>query len=1273
MKLQVTEQMNSAPETVCMSSVTDSSERVQHLNTGWKFKLGNASGAENIFYDDSLWDLVNLPHDFSINQPFTTSGEAQSAYKLGGEAWYRKTFQVDQECKNKCFRLDFDGVYMDSTVWINGHLLGTHPYGYSPFAFDITQYIKFSEYNTITVRVNAQVPNSRWYSGAGIGRDVDLIVTHPIYVQKDGVKIATPNLASELGGNASVQLTTAVVNSLQTAVSAQIKQIIYLCGETPEQKIASANTERSIAAGSTDTFTVTAITTEAPKLWDITSPHLYVVRTQVLVDKNIVDTYETTFGFRFFNFDAQKGFSLNGKRIKIKGVCLHQDQGALGSVSYADAINRQIQILKQMGVNAIRTSHNTPCKELVAACNTQGMLLDYEFFDGWTSHKNGNSNDYARFFSKEMGESELIGAKSGKTWAQFDLESSINRDYNAPSIVMWSLGNEMTEGTLGISRLPQVQADLIAWAKAADQSRPITTADNQLRLGSSELNPQAIADANGLVGLNYAGGAIYDWLHNLHPDWKLIGSETASSVNSRGIYHTYGVDDASQQLSAYDYSCVDWGHYASQAWYDVLIRDFIAGEFVWTGFDYLGEPTPWNGVDSGAKGKWPSPKNSYFGIVDTAGLPKDSYYFYQSQWNDSVHTLHLLPAWNKNVIYKNPDGTVDVVVYTDAQAVRLYFTQKGSTERKDLGLKSFTTKSTSINGFSYKIYEGPDKSNDESKNLYLTWKVPYAEGVISAEAYDEAGNVVDTSSWEGRQTLITTGNPNKLTASPNRETLSANGSDLLYVTVDIVDKDGNRVPGADNKVTFEVSGAGRLVGLDNGSSPDHQSYQDNNRNVFSGQLVGIVQAAEVPGKVDIRISSEGLESTAVTIPVSAVDSKKTCQKEIKNLLYSRFLYVKLGSSVTLPQWVKVCYSDGTVKDEEVIWDDFDAEKCNFAGTFVIYGDVAGTRISVVVVVLNNIVALLNYSATTPVGQKPQLPDARPVIQADGIILKTLLPVTWDAAPKDAFDHEGTVVISGRANVFGSHLLVTASIRVQKEQLILGQDIASSASISLNGFEEVGHDGSDTKEAQGQNGDIAYCISYEQVQKQHELSSITYTYATQQRFGYAKIHFFAGSDEIKVPKPGTIALEISENGRDWIAVDVQETTTPVSQKTIVYTYDFSPVAATYVRISFKEQSEVLTKIGQYIGIAQIELLSISGSYTSFSTTQLASLVVNGKSIDQKALKEKTYAIPERLATVEAITKENSSLTVLPQYHNRIKLLLESEDHTARDAFILTVKA
>lgn len=303
---------------------------------------------------------------------------------------------------------------------------------------------------------------------------------------------------------------------------------------------------------------------------------------------------------------------------------------------------------------------------------------------------------------------------------------------------MWSIGNEMTEGTGGISNFNQVQQNLIDWVKAVDTTRPVTTGDNQYKNnGSTTLNPQGIANAKGIVGLNYADGNVYDKAHREHSDWILIGSETASAINSRGIYNTHGQDGSAQQLTAYDYSAVGWGHVASKAWYDVLTRDFMSGEYVWTGFDYLGEPTPWNGTDSGAKGTWPSPKNSYFGIIDTAGLPKDSYYLYQSLWNEDVNTLHMLPAWNSDVVKKDGQNKVDVAVYTDAAAVELFFTPKGSTERQSLGKKAFTTKTTE-GGVSYQIYEGDGAytGNDIHRNLYLTWKVPYADGTITAEAYN---------------------------------------------------------------------------------------------------------------------------------------------------------------------------------------------------------------------------------------------------------------------------------------------------------------------------------------------------------------------------------------------------------------------------------------------------------------------------------------------------------------------------------------------------------
>lgn len=1277
---QSTTQMNSAPENVNVNIINDTTTRVQNFNSNWKFKLGDASGAENATYDDSSWESVNLPHDYSIDQPYSQSGEAESAYKPGGEGWYRKTFEVSPDLQGKRFRLDFDGVYMDSTVWVNGHMLGTHPYGYTPFAFDITPYIKPGEQNVITVRVNAQTPSSRWYSGAGIGRDVDLVVTNPVHVSKDGVKATAPKLASEVGGSVTTQLTTSVTNSSDSPVNVQVVQTVFARGTSPQQAIASVTTERSINANTTDTFNASAITSSSPALWDIDSPNLYTVRTEVKVDGNVVDTYDTTFGYRYFDFDAEKGFLLNGRPVKIKGVCMHHDQGALGSVSTADAVRRQVQILKNMGANAIRTSHNTPSRELIEACNEQGVLLDYEFFDGWTAAKNGNSKDYARFFSTVMGESELIGGDANKTWAQFDIETSVARDYNAPSIVMWSLGNEMTEGTYGISGLAQVQNSLIAWTQAVDPTRPVTTGDNRLKRGSNELNPQGIADAGGIVGMNYAGGSTYDSIHSQHPDWKLIGSETASSINSRGIYSTHSRDNSSQQLTAYDYSRVNWGHYASQAWYDVLTRDFVAGEFVWTGFDYLGEPTPWNGVDPGAKGRWPSPKNSYFGIIDTAGLPKDSYYFYQSQWNDAVHTLHLLPAWNGDAVKKNRDGTVDVSVYTDAHAVRLYFTPAGSTEKQDLGLKTFTTKTTPTNGFTYQIYEGADKSTDEFRNLYLTWQVPYADGTITAEAYDEAGNVIDTSSWDGRQSLTTAGQPKKLSVSVNRSSMSANGTDLAYLTVDVVDENGNRVPNANNKVTFDVSGSGKLAGIDNGSAPDHQSYRDANRDAFSGQVVGIVQAGTKAGEVTVRVSADGLEPTEVTIPVTPANtSGDTPQKTVGSLFYSRYYYVKTGSSLTLPQTIQARYTDGTASDEPVVWDSYDAEKLNSAGTFTVSGTVAGVRATVTVTVLDNIAALMNYSTTTPVGQNPILPDARPAVQADGTVLRANFPVTWNAVPEGSYNQEGTVTVTGTANVFGRDMSVTATVRVQRETVTLGENVAPVASVSQDIPEDKQSDtlsaitdGSTSVAANQGGGANPTCwTTYKNAQAGNQTASITFRYATQQRIGQARVHFFVDSYSARLPKPGSTIIEVSENGEDWTRVDAQETVGQAQGRITPYTYNFAPVTATYVRFTITNSDEVLAGRKPCTGIIEVELFSAVGSFTTNNTASFDSLSVNGKQVSEDALAAGEYNTPALLANVEAQTKDNAALTVLPPYQNKVKMLLESEDHTSRSTFTVNL--
>ena len=649
-------QMSSDPEAVYVNNYSGT-ERSENFNDNWKFQMGDASGAETPTYDDSSWEQVNLPHDYSIEQDFSKSMEAESGYLPGGIGWYRKNFKLDESAQGKQIRIDFGGVYMDSTVYINGHKLGTHPYGYTPFSYDITDYVKFGEENVISVRVNHQTPSSRWYSGSGIYRSVDLTITDPVHVDLYGTKIETPDLATQASGTVDTNITTTVVNDSDADQSVSLRHTVFPKGGDADNPNGRAEiTAVNVPAGTSQEIDAEVDVTGA-KLWSTEDPNLYTVRTEVLVNGEVTDTYDTDYGFRYFDFDANTGFSLNGKNVKLKGVCMHHDQGSLGAEAWERAIERQVEILKDMGCNSIRVTHNPASDELIEICNEQGILVIDEAFDGWAWPKNGNSKDYARFFEQSVGEgNELIGAEADMTWAEFDLKAMIKRGMNAPSIIMWSLGNEVQEGSASLSPASErVQTNLIKWGKEVDETRPYTRGDNNIKNEtaneSSQKMMQEFEDEGGTAGLNYCDGGLYDQLHGDHPGWKLYGSETASSVNSRGVYDRLGNDaaqtPADKKLTSYDNSRVGWGALASAAWYDVIKRDFVAGEYVWTGFDYIGEPTPWNNTSAGIMGTWPSPKNSYFGIVDTAGFAKDSYYFYQSQWNDTVNTLHILPAWNE--------------------------------------------------------------------------------------------------------------------------------------------------------------------------------------------------------------------------------------------------------------------------------------------------------------------------------------------------------------------------------------------------------------------------------------------------------------------------------------------------------------------------------------------------------------------------------------------------------------------------------------------------
>lgn len=1290
---QSSTQMSSEPELVYISTVDNPALRVQNFNENWKFYLGDASGADGEQFDDSAWKNVDLPHDYSIDQEYTTAGEAESGYKLGGIGWYRKNFKVDESLKGKSIRIDFDGVYMDSTVWINGHRLGNHPYGYSPFSYDITEYLRFGELNTIAVKVNHQTPSSRWYSGSGIGRDVDLVVTDPVHVERDGVVVTTPELAADKT-NVKTHLKTVLTNKGVEAASVTVAQTVFPRGGTLDQQIAHVESVvTTIAAGKSATVEQDALAAN-PTLWTVDAPTLYTVRTEIKQNGKVVDTYDVDFGYRFFSFDADTGFSLNGQNMKLKGVCMHHDQGALGSVNTRDAIERQVKILKEMGCNSIRATHNPHSRELTEICDEQGMLLVLEMFDGWTAPKNDNRNDYARFFNQEMGKSELIGSEATKKWAQFDLEQSMMRDINAPSVIMWSLGNEMTEGTSGIGNFQQVQKNLIGWAKAVDATRPVTTGDNKMKDGKTDLNPAGLAEVDGIVGFNYMDANRYKDVHREHPDWKLYGSETASATNSRGVYTNKNNNslDSNKLLTSYDKSAVSWGHRASRAWFDTINNDFLAGEYVWTGFDYLGEPTPSNGTNPGAQGSWPSPKNSYFGIIDTAGLPKDTYYFYQSQWNDSLNTLHILPAWNRDaVMMSGGNKEVEVVVYTDAPEVELFFTPAAGGSPQSLGKKKLTQVTSENGGYTYRVYKGENgQKTPTHEDLYLTWNVPYADGTITAKAFDEAGREISTEKWAGRKSVKTAGSAARLTVSVNREKMEANGSDLAYLTVNVEDANGVVVPTAKNRVTFKVEGSGVLAGLDNGVQADHQSFRDGDRAAHAGQLVGIVRAAKNAGSVKVTVSAEGLEPATVEIPVEKVADQPADQRRVEALFYSRYQYVKKGAPVILPKQVEVRYADGTRSQQQVVWSQIGEDQLAKPGTFTVKGTVAGAEISSIVTIIDEVAALRNYSTTIPIKGEPVLPASRPAVMPDGTVMNVNFPIAWEQPAPDAFAQVGAVTVKGSASVFGKDMPVTALVRVQKGEVALGANIAPDAmrltqdipaepeDMTSDTLEAI-RNGSTTKDANNGGGRNQSCWSnWKWAQEGNRTSALTFNYATQQMLGQIKVYFGKDLGSGRYPDPGTITFEVSETGADnsWRRIEARETIAQNESSTDVklYTYDFEPVPAVFVRMNIVNSSATDTGTSKPCTmITEVELMKATTSYPVGSEAALESLSVNGKGVPANVIASGSYDTRAVVAEVAATGKDNAAVTVLPAHDSKVKILLESEDHAATGEFVINLGA
>lgn len=1267
-------QMSSEPEVVYNNTYENPAIRTQNFDSNWKFYLGDAGAAEGKEFDDSKWESISIPHDYSIIQDYTTALDAESGYLPGGTGWYRKHFVVGKEMEGKKLRLDFDGVYMNATVYVNGEKLGAHPYGYTPFSFDITDKVKVGEENVVAVKVDHKTPSSRWYSGSGIYRSVHLSVMDKVHVGLNGTKVETPDLKSDTK-NVTTNIKTTVQNEGAEKASVELTHNIFKKGT--EESIGKVTTQaQEVEAGKSQVIEAT-VKAKNPSLWSPENPALYTVQTEVKVGGKVVDTYETEFGFRYFEMTTDKGAYLNGEKVKLKGVCMHHDQGALGSAAYRRSIERQVDILKEMGCNSIRVTHNPAAAILIEICNEKGMLVIDEMFDGWMNKKNNNNNDYSVWFNKQVGaDNAILGANADMTWAEFDLKAAVGRGQNAPSIVMWSLGNEIQEGTGIYTGYKGKAKELIKWVQEADPTRMATIGSNDVKNGGADHVDIAdqLTKVGGASGTNYSGGGSYDRLHSNHPDWKLYGSETASSINSRGVHYTKGRDNSKKQLTAYDKSKVNWGALASEAWYDVITRDFVAGEYVWTGFDYIGEPTPWNGTYPGEQPTTnfkTNPKNSYFGIIDTAGFPKDSYYFYQSQWNDKVNTLHVLPTWNKDSIALE-GGKAEVVVYSDAAEVDLQL------NGQSLGRKKFTEKKTG-NGYTYQTVDG----KDGHQNLYMTWEVPYQEGTLEAIAYDKNGNKIEKT--QGRSVVKTTGKKANLSAKVDRDKIIADGKDLAYVEVDVTDAEGNIVPNAEDRVTFKVEGNGELVGVDNGSSPDHDSYKANNKRAFSGKVLAIVRATKEAGSFTVTASADGLKSSKVTVKTVPAESSQGQERQVDSYYMSKNYYVKKNVKPSLAESIEVRYTDGAKEVKNVTWDKIPEDKLLATGTFTVNGQVEGAgKVSVNINVIDNVAAMLNYSTTVALGSKPNLPERRPVVLSDGEILNTTFEVQWTEPEKGVYDKEGIVEVKGTADVLGETLPVTASVRVQKASFDIGDSVSKGAAKVTQDCEKTSdsleaiNDGHTEYKAVSSGPNDSLWSNYDNSQDGDNKAEITFTYDTTFALGQVVIHFARDGWSARYPaSEGAAApkIYVSQTGDKWTPAEAEisvgeEVKGPAANTGVKpYTFKFSePYGAVFVKVCLTNSDENLGNRKPCTAITEIELKKANEKFITNSTAKLESLTVNGEALTADILEKESYATPALVAELENVKgADNAAVTVLSAYKNSVKLIIESEDHSTRKVF------
>ncbi|UOQ73167.1 beta-galactosidase GalB [Hymenobacter cellulosilyticus] len=785
------------------------------LTSNWKFTKGDVANAAQPGFKDDKWQTVSVPHDWAIYGPFSSTNdlqqvkieqnnEKQATTKAGrtgglpfiGTGWYRRRLAVPGFGPGKRAELVFDGAMSNAHVFVNGKEVGYWPYGYNSFHFDITSFLNPSGDNTLAVRLENQPEASRWYPGAGLYRNVHLLVTDEVHIPVWGTYITTPDITADF---AKVKLRTEVAGGSVTQNLRLDTEIRDAAGTV----VATLST--ALAATDGQQFEQNLVVPQ-PRLWSPETPVLYTASSKLYAGSALKDEYQTRFGIRSFTFEANKGFSLNGQLRRFRGVCNHHDLGPLGAAINTAALRRQLTLLKDLGADAIRTTHNMPAPELVSLADEMGFMLIVESFDEWKKPK--VKNGYSQYFDE---------------WSERDVVNMVHRDRNHPSVIMWSIGNEVPDQWApGGTKIAKRLQDIV---HREDPTRPVTAGMDQF---DAVVN-NGFAALLDVPGFNYKPHR-YPEAYTKLPQALMLGSETASTVSSRGVYKFPVVVAKDKkypdnQSSSYDLEACNWSQTPDEEFVQQDALNYLMGEFVWTGFDYLGEPTPYDE-------SWPS-HSSYFGIMDLAGLPKDRFYLYRSRWNPTAPTLHLLPHWT----WPGREGqTTPVFCYTNYPSAELF-----------------------VNGVSQgRQTKGP---SDKPQTRYrLMWSdVKYAPGSLKVVAYDAQGKAV------GEEEVRTAGKPHHIKLVTDRSSLVADGQDLAYVTVRVEDAQGNLCPEAANEVQFKVSGAGKFRAAANGNAASLELFHEPHMKAFQGQLVAVVQASDKAGNVQLQATGKGLKSAAVTI------------------------------------------------------------------------------------------------------------------------------------------------------------------------------------------------------------------------------------------------------------------------------------------------------------------------------------------------------------------------------------------------------------------------